>query len=274
MTVILGLLVLAGLIALTVLFPTVMLWIFAVLAALILAILFLRPVVDLRLEEEMRVTLKILFLRIPLTPKKEAPVRLSDFRIARFRKKRRKEQRKYLYNKLKKEALAKKKEAEKKAAPKEEAPKRSLRENAAFVLDLLKLVILRALRKFGRYLRIDLYYLHVFVGGDEPDKTAQTYGAVTQSVSYLTELLDRHTNVHYPGKIEPRIYVGADFLAPKTIVKAHFAFRIRVWQIAAVGLGAFLAYLKMPKHKKAAETADHDTTLVPLGRPRGDHKRK
>lgn len=274
MTVLLILLILAALVTLTVLFPTVMLILFAVLIALILLLLFLRPIVDIRYEEELKVTLKILFLKIPLAPKKEKPLKLSDFRIDRFRRKRRKEQRKYLYNKLKKKALLKKKAEQSVAEEKDEKPKRSLRENVAFVLDLIKLVVLRAMRKFGRYFRIDLYYLHVCVGGAEPDKTALTYGAITQSVSYLTELLDRHTNTHYPGKRDPRVYVGADFLAEKTTLKAHLAFSIRVWQVLAVGLSALIGYLKMPKHEPKAAKEDQEKTVVPLGQPRGDHKRK
>lgn len=283
MTALILLLILAALILLTVLFPLVMLWVFAVLIALILFLLFLRPILDIRYEEELRVTLKILFVKIPLTPKKEKPLKLSDFRIARFRKRRRKEQRKYLYKKLKKEALAKKKAA-RSSEGEAETPKRTLRENAAYLLDLIKLVILRALKKFGRYFRIDLYYLHVFVGGDEPDKTALSYGYFTQSVSYLTELLDRHANIHYPGKKDPRVYVGADFLSDKTTLKGHIAFSIRVWQLLAVALSAFLGYLKMPKHEpkakkatqgsEAEDGADPDTVVVPLGQPRGDHKRK
>jgi len=268
------LLVLAAIVTLFVLFPLVMLILVLSLVALLTLILLLRPIVDVRIGEETRVSVRVLFVKILLTPKKEKPLKLSDFRIARFRKRRRKLQRRYLLKKYRKElekerkAAAKAKAEEEKKQATEEKPKRTLKENAAYVLDLLKLVILRAIKKFGRYLRIDLYYLYVTVGGKAPDKTAVTYGKLAQSVSYLTEIFDRHMNVHYPGKVEPRVYVGVDFLAEKTRLEAHLAFRISVWQVVAVALSALFSYLKMPKHEpkaaKAAEGKGEDSVSIDL----------
>lgn len=258
------LLILAVLITLTVLFPAVMLIVFLALAALILFVLLLRPIIDIRIGEELAVTLKVLFLRIPLIPKKDKPIKLSDFRIAKFRKRRLKEQRKYLLKKYRKEADKKRKEEQKAAMADKEATeekaKRSLKENVAYALDLLKLVILRAVKKFGKHLRIDLYYLYVTVGGKEPDRTAQNYGKIAQSVSYLTELLDRHLNVRYPGRADPRIWVGADFLSEKSKLEAHLAFHISVWQVVSVGLTALFGYLKMPKHEPKAKPQEKATT--------------
>lgn len=218
------------------------LYILGGLILLIIAVMLIPITLDIKAEDELRLTLKILFLRFRLAPKKEKPIKLSDYKIYAFRKKRLKEQKKY---------FLKRKRPSKSGADtgKKEKPKKSLNENAQFILDLLKHVILGAMKKFGSHFRMNFYYLRIKVGGDEPDKTALTYGYICQSVSYITKLINRHMNVRYPGRTENRIYVGADFSSPKTEIRLHIAFRIKVWQITSVLMTALLGYLRMPKRE-------------------------
>ena len=220
------------------------LYILGGLALLTLAIMLIPITLDIKAEDELNLTLKILFLTFRLAPQKEKPIKLSDYKIRAFRKKRLKEQKKYFLKRPKKkksQALAEDK--------KEDKIKKSLKENVDYVLDLLKYVILKAIKKFGKHLRINLYHLRIKVGGEEPDKTALTYGCICQSVSYITKLLDRHMNVRYPGRTENRVYVGADFSSPKTEFRLHIALTIKIWQIVSTGISALLGYLKMPKRE-------------------------
>ena len=245
MATILILLGIALLVLLAVLFgPMILLYIFGGIVALLILILLTPITVDVRVKDELSVFLKIWFVKIKLTPKKEKPIKLSDFKIARFRRRRLKEQKKYLLEEQKKKSK-KKLESEKKE--KSEKPQYSLKENVRYGIDLMRLAVLTALKKFGKHLRISLYHLRVTVGGDEPDKTAITYGCICQGVSYLTNIFDRHLNMKYPGRTENRIYVGADFSAEKTKIDLHIAFRIKVWHIASVGLSGIIGYLKVPK---------------------------
>ncbi len=242
MATILILLGVALLIALAVLFgPMILLYIFGGIAALIILILLTPATVDIKLKDELSVFLKIWFVNIKLTPKKEKPIKLSDFKIARFRKRRLKEQRKYLLSRPKKKSghITDKEEKEK--------PQYALKENARYGLDILRLAVLKAIKKFGKHLRISLYHLRITVGGEEPDKTAITYGCICQGVSYLTKIFDNHLNMKYPGRTENRIFVGADFTSPKTKIDLHIAFRIKVWHIASVGLSGLFGFLKVPK---------------------------
>lgn len=251
MTIILILLGIALLVALAVLFgPMILLYIFGGLFALVILVLMTPIRVDIKLKDELSVVLKIWFVKIKLTPKKEKPIKLSDFRIARFRKRRLKEQKKYILSKKKKKSGH---ITDKQAVEKKEKPQYGMKENARYALDLMRLALLKAIKKFGKHLRISLYHLRVYVGGDEPDKTAMTYGYVCQGVSYLTEIFDKHLNMKYPGRVKNRIYVGADFLSQKTRIEAHVALRIRVWQIASVGLTGLMGYLKVPKRKTKTE---------------------
>ncbi|MBQ8253919.1 MAG: hypothetical protein IJY94_00250 [Clostridia bacterium] len=244
MTILFILLGIALLVALAVLFgPMILLYIFGGIAALIALILLTPVTVDIKLKDELCVALKIWFVKIKLTPKKEKPIKLSDFKIAKFRKQRLKEQKKFILSRRKKKKghITDGKAAEK--------PQYTLKENARYALDLVRLAILTALKKFGKHLRISLYHLRVTVGGDEPDKTAITYGYICQGVSYLTNIFDRHLNMKYPGRTENRIFVGADFSSPETKIDLHIAFRIKVWHVASVGLTGLFGYLKVPKRK-------------------------
>lgn len=244
MAIILILLGIALLVLLAVLFgPMILLWIFLGIAALIALILLTPVTVDIKLKDELSVFLKIWFVKIRLTPKKEKPIKLSDFKIARFRKRRLKEQKKYLLSrKEKKSGHITDSEKEEK-----EKPQYALKENVRYALDLMRLAVLKAIKKFGKHFRISLYHLRVTVGGQEPDKTAIAYGYVCQGVSYLTNIFDRHLNMKYPGRTENRIFVGADFTAEKTKIDLHIAFRIKVWHVASVGLTGLFGFLKVPK---------------------------
>ncbi len=248
MTIIIILLGIALLVALAVLFgPMILLYIFGGLTALAALILMTPIRVDIKLKDELNVVLRIWFIRIKLAPKKERPIKLSDFRIARFRKRRLKEQKRYILSKKKK------KSGHITDKEKKEKPQYGMKENARYSLDLIRLAVLKAIKKFGKHLRISLYHLRVYVGGEEPDKTALTYGYVCQGVSYLTEIFDKHLNMKYPGRVKNRVYVGADFVSPKTRIEAHVALKLRVWQIASVAMNGLMGYYKVPKRKTKSE---------------------
>ena len=76
MTIILILLGIALLVALAVLFgPMILLYIFGGLFALVILVLMTPIRVDIKLKDELSVVLKIWFVKIKLTPKKEKPIR-------------------------------------------------------------------------------------------------------------------------------------------------------------------------------------------------------
>ncbi len=242
MTTILILLGIALLVGLAVLCgPIILLYIFGGILALFALVMYTPVTVDIKFKDELTVYLKVWFVKIKLTPKKEKPIKLSDFKIARFRRRRLKEQKIYFLSRKKK------KNGHITDGKKQEKPKKSLKENTQYVIDLIRLAVLKAIKKFGKHLRISLYHFRITVGGDEPDKTAITYGCICQSVSYLTNIFDRHLNMKYPGRTENRIFVGADFVSPKTKIDLHIAFRIKVWHVTSIGLAGLMGYLKMPK---------------------------
>ncbi len=237
------------------------------IAAFFTLIACLRLTLILDAEDELTLTLKVLFLRFRLLPKSKDPPKRKGFRIKTFRRRRLKEEKRYRKKELARAAATRKKEEKREAvkAAGQEPPKRSLKENIAFGIDLVKYVVLRVLKAFGKRLRVDIHRIDITVATGDAAKTAITFGYVCQGVAYIKELLDRCLNIRYPGKREETISVRVDYLAEKPTFKVHMAFHIRVWQVVSLGFAALKGYLAMPKHEPKAKPKDkthpasHDT---------------
>jgi hypothetical protein len=236
------------------------------IAAFFVFLAFLRLTLILDAEEEVALYVKILFLRFKLTPRKKKPPNPKRYRIQRFRRERLKEEKRHRKRELAKEAAARKKAA-KKAAEKKDKPKRSFKENVAYGIDIVTYIVLRVLKAFGRYLRVDIHRIAITVSCDEPDKTAVTYGYVSQSVAYLKGILEQYLTIRYPRGAKAPITVGVDYLKGKSEFKIHMAFHIRVWQVIALGVAGLKGYLAMPKHEPKAkndgQSAEPNDTTKP-----------
>lgn len=231
----------------------IVLYIILGIIACLLFVCHIPITVDIKTKEELTVKLKILFIPITLTPKKKKPIKLSDWKIKKYRKRRLKEYEKYLKKKLLSEAKEKKKaELKGKTTKIDDQNKKSVKDKLEEVTSLINNVVLKALKKFGHKLRINIYHIRVTVGGKEPDKTAITYGYVCQGVSYINEFLKNHANVRYPGKTERRLYVGIDYLKGKTDIDLHISLRIKVHHILSTAVTALTGYLTMPKNNTAS----------------------
>lgn len=211
----------------------------------LLCLFFLIAVTPLTVEiiadPDFSLNVCISFIKLKLVPKKEKPVKLSDFRIDRFRKKRLKEEKK----KLKKHKKADRKPAEKPEEPKEEKPKEPLTKKVTSVLDLVRNVVLDTVGKFGKYLKVKISFIDVNIGCEDPYDTAMIYGAVCQSVAVISELLSGLKNVKIKETDGIRnVAVRSDFINRKTSFRVHIAFSIRVWQIVSVGATGLIRYVK------------------------------
>lgn len=228
------------------------------MAAVITCLACLRLTLILDAEEELSLTAKVLCFRLKLLPKVNKPPNLRSFRIKAFRRRRLKEEKRHRKKELDRAAatLAKEKKKAADQAAGQEAPKRTLKDNVAFGIDLIKYVVLRVLKTFGKRLRVDVHRMEITVATGDAAKTAITFGYVSQGVAYLTALLDRYFNIRYPAKGREAIAVRVDYLAEKSTFKVHMVFHIRVWQVVSLGVAALKGYLAMPKHKPAAKPQD------------------
>ncbi|MBQ4065710.1 MAG: hypothetical protein IJD10_06380 [Clostridia bacterium] len=217
------------------------------IAAFFTLLACLRLTLILKAEEELFLFVKVLFIKVRLHPRKDK-LRLRDYRIKAFRKRRKKEEKRYLKNKIATKKADREKEAKKKEAEASDAPKPSFRDNASYGIDVVKYVVLRALKTFGRHLRVDIRRLAVTVAEEDPAKTAVTFGYVCQGVAYLKEILERHLTLRY-RKREGVIAVHADYLSGQGRFEADISFHIRVWQVVAIAFSALKGYLSMPKRE-------------------------
>ncbi len=203
------------------------------------------------LEEELHLRAGLGPVMIPLAPKKQKKIRLSDFTYEKHQKRLRREAHKRKKKSEKKAARdAKKKEAQslteraKNAAAETEEEKSSLKVSA--ILELVQFV-LDELPKFCSYIKSDVRRLHITVGGKDADQIARNYGKIAAITPLLTELLAHRTNrkALKPGSVDVR----ADFLAEKTVFRLNLRFRLRLFSILRVGWHTLVWFIR----KKAKE---------------------
>ncbi len=216
--------------------------------ALILLIAMTGITVILKADGDMTCTLKILFFRFRLFPKKEKKPKLRNFRIKNFRRMRLREEKK-LIKSAKKDAEKEKKKAKKSAkAEKEPEEKPPLRDEIHYYLELAKAAVLAAVKKFGKYLVITVRKIDITVSGDDPAKIALTFGYAVQTAAYIKELADNTLKTKYRGEA-PNIAVGVDWLSGKSIIALDISMKIRVWQIISVLFTALKGYIGVDKPK-------------------------
>lgn len=187
-------------------------------------------------------------------PKKEKPVDLRDFTYKKHQKHLQKEKAARLKKAQKKKADAAKKEA-KKEQKKTAAKAKELENTAANaakkenklegILDIVSCVLDGLPGLFGGF-KCRIYHLDITAGGKEAADTAKTFGILSQSLALLLEFLDNKTRFVRPK--EDTIAIRADFLSPKTQVKADFYLQIRIGQILGTVFGIGFNIIKTMIH--------------------------
>lgn len=221
---------------------TAALIVIGVLALLIAGILLLRATVTIKYIDEFALTVKVLFLNLRILPAKKKEINPDDYSPRKFRRMIRKKEKLAEKRRKKAEKKAAKKAAKKaKKAALEEKAKRSgkaLTKKKRDLSDIVEIVGLVGellevfFRRFARHLQIKVARLHITVASDEAAKTACMYGAVSQGVAYILELLGRVTNLKYSPDAD--VYVAVDFTAEKPSADLEISFSLSVWQLLDV----------------------------------------
>lgn len=209
--------------------------------------------ITLDIAEDTALSVRVLFLRIKILPKKEKSYNIKNYSLKKIRKRDEKEKKRAAKAALKKkekaEAKAKKK-AEKKAKlaamTKEErrALKAMKKASKPALGDLIPLVC-RVLgvfcsRFFGK-LRIKVARLNVRVGAADAMQAAVLYGVANQSVQYLLAGLGRITNLDGLDKAE--ISVVPDFLSGKIDFDFKLTVRVSIGNVLGAVLRAGWKFL-------------------------------
>lgn len=130
--------------------------------------------------------------------------------------------------------------SEKTDSPKEKTP---VSEIIGLVIDLVKAFV----SKFFGHVTVKCARAVVIIGGDDPAKTAVTYGIAVQSVAYLTEILRRNTKFKPKSGADMRVTV--DFTREKSSADIDITLSVSLWGVLCTGLHTAIAYIKRQNSK-------------------------
>ena len=202
-------------------------------------LLSLKATVTIAYSDEVSLSVRVLFLKLRILPKKEKEQRLrsmSERKAQRIRQR--------IEKKQAKKAAAAKEKKERKAQhklQKKDKPKKTL----ADILDVIELVRKLAatvIRIFFKHLRIKVARMKIKVATGDAANTAIAYGAITQSINLLLPVLEQVKNFDLPRQAD--FHVQADFLGESIEADVELSFSLRVWHVLDVAFGALGAFLK------------------------------
>lgn len=233
-----------------------------VIGAILLFFIFLlslKATVTVAYSGEAELFVRVLFVKIRILPKKEKkyPHSMSARKAQRLKKKRLKKLRKKLEKKRGKQEEKEQKKRDV-ASGKAESKKKTPRE----ILDIISLVcslVTKVVKTFFKHLRIKLVRINLKIATDDAATTAVTYGAVSQTLNILFNLLDGVKTVKLPKTEEINVY--PDFCSEDTEIDLKFEFSLRVWHllhVAAVALARVIKYF-FEQAKKNDESDSSDS---------------
>lgn len=234
----------------------------------------IRANVEVIYADSVKVAVRVLGVRIQITPKQKKVPKLSDFTPKKYRKRLAKDEAKRLKaeaKKAKKQAKKDAKKAEKKKLDEarkqakaegrtlpEDEKKKKKKKDIAEILEwvYIGLDALKGLGKsFGKHFEIEAVKMKIRVGSEDAAQTAILYGIIVQMAAYLVEGLSAITN--FRCKRREEMQITADFLSDKMVMDLHFIFKLRVWHVFALLFAAIGAALKrMIKNALKSPEAD------------------
>ncbi len=223
--------------------------------------------VDMPDGGDMALSVRVLFIKLKILPKKEKTYNIKNYSLKKIRKRDAKAAKKAAKQAVKKKKKAAEK-AEKKAKKKEELAKLTKAERKArkakkkasrpALTDLIPLVCrvlkLFVSRFFGK-LHIKVARLHVRVGAADAMQTAVMYGVANQAVQYLIVFLEKIT--HVDGLKNADFRVEPDFLSDKIAFDFKMTVRVSLGNVLGAvfkaGWHFLIGYLRIkpdPNHPK------------------------
>lgn len=165
--------------------------------ALVTLLLCLQAHLYIVYENELRVYIRVLFIKYFLIPEKKKKFKESK----------------------KKKQNAKKITIKKRTA---DEKKSSLLDNLALIKEILSVF----LKRFSKHLHVKVAKMHIKVGSPDAAQTAILYGAISGAVAGVIELIDSYTNL---DKLKERsIIVEPDFLSEKCEAKINISLSMSV----------------------------------------------
>ena len=197
--------------------------------------------VTIAYANEIKLYVRVLFLKITIMPKKE-PKKAKGMSASKAQK---------IRKKLEKKAEKKQLAAKEKAAAKEENKKSKKKKTPQEIVDIIKMVsdlAVTVIGRFAKHLRIHIARIKIVIASEDAATTALLYGTVSQSVNLIFPVLERVKN--FPRLKNADISVDCDFASTEPQIDIKLGFSIRVWQVLNIALSALVTFLK---HKLKAD---------------------
>lgn len=213
-------------------------------------ILSLRGIVTIEYAEELALSVRVLFIKINILPKKEGGKRVRSM----SRKKSDRIERR-LKQKADKKRLKKEEKREKKKAEEKEKKKPTL----AGILDTVNLattVAKAALGSFFGHLRVNVARFKIRIATGDAASTAIAYGAVSQTVAYLLAIFENNKRVKGIKKAD--MDIACDFLGESSSADIKISFSLRVWHLFHLAFSSLISFIK---HKINAQKKTGGATL-------------
>ena len=202
--------------------------------------------VTIAYSDEIALYVKVLFIKIPILPKKE-PKKIKGMSSAKAQK-----IRKNLEKKAQKKALA----AQEKAEAKKEKEQSKQKKSPGEIVSIIKMVsdlAVTVIDRFARHLRIHIARIKLVIASEDAATTAILYGTVSQSINLFFPVLERVKN--FPKLRNADISVDCDFASTEPVIDIKLGFSIRVWQVLHIALSALITFIK---HKLKSDTKSNE----------------
>ena len=215
----------------------------------------LRAVVTVAYSDEVALTVRVLFIKIKILPKKDKRKKVHAMSRKQAEKIKRSLEKKAEKKRIAKQKKNAKKRAQKEQKEKEKASGQVKKKSLAEILDLIDLItalVKTVLKCFFGHFRVDVARFRIIVAMSDPATTAVAYGAVTQAVSYLLAIFKNNKNVR--GLKSADIDIGCDFLSESISADIELSFSMRVWHVFHIAFAALGTLIKK-KVKSMAKQA-------------------
>lgn len=203
-------------------------WIIFISIISVLALLLVTPIkVYITYNSENNkneVFLRYSFLKKQIVPEVERYINLNDYKIKKFKK-------------ANKGFFSKKEKKSEEKSDKKNSLKDILEFNRVLTAEQKKLIknfVIWFIKRILKLIRLIINKLNISVSSDDVSKTAVMYGAVSQAVSYLLNLIFNIGNVKTIGKDNVKVY--ADFCSEKTKLDIDICLSILPVSVICLGI--------------------------------------
>ena len=196
------------------------------IATFVALILATRATINIVYEDQLKIYLKVLFLKFRLYPERK-----KKFNIRAYEKKQKKE-----LNPLNIKLI----DSSKANA------KTDIVDNIKTISSILSVLF----KTFTKHLHVKLAKIHIKIATPDAAQTAILYGAASASLAYVVELLDSYTKLHTIK--ERSIYIEPDFLSEKSEIKINISLSLSVFGALVTIINTVIKYytLKETNNRK------------------------